>query len=98
MPRRGGAAHLAQVEGDEEPALFLAHVGLVSRLGVEGGREGTLALTHSLTTPPPASCTLAVLHIDEPRAHVFLGNGTGDDKLQGWYLGNGATHHMISRA
>jgi hypothetical protein len=37
------------------------------------------------------------LHLDEPRAHVFLGNGSSDDKIDGWYLDIGATHHMIGR-
>jgi hypothetical protein len=37
------------------------------------------------------------LHLDEPRAHVFLGNGSGGDKIDEWYLDTGATHHMIGR-
>jgi hypothetical protein len=36
-----------------------------------------------------------LLHLDEPRAHAFLGNGTSDDKIDDWYLDTGATHHMI---
>ena len=38
-----------------------------------------------------------MLHLDKPRAHDFLGNGTGDDKIDGWYLDIGATHHMTGR-
>jgi hypothetical protein len=30
-----------------------------------------------------------LLHLDEPRA-VFLGNGSGDDKIDGWGLDTGA--------
>ena len=40
--------------------------------------------------------TAAALHLDEPRAHVFLGNGSGD-KIDGWCLDTGATHHMTER-
>jgi hypothetical protein len=36
----------------------------------------------------------AHLHIDEPRAGVFLGDGSGGDKLKEWYLNSGATRHM----
>jgi len=36
----------------------------------------------------------ALLHLDESRAHVFLSNGSGGDKIDGWYLDTSATHHM----
>jgi hypothetical protein len=39
----------------------------------------------------------AHLHLDEPRAHAFLGKGADDDKIDGWYLDTGATHHMTGR-
>jgi hypothetical protein len=39
----------------------------------------------------------AHLHLDEPRAHTFLGKGADDDKIDGWYLNTNATHHMIGR-
>ena len=39
----------------------------------------------------------AELHLDEPRAHVFLSKGVADDKIYGWYLDTGATHHMTGR-
>ena len=38
-----------------------------------------------------------LLHLDEPRARVLLGNGSDDDKIDGWYLDSGATHHMTGR-
>jgi hypothetical protein len=41
------------------------------------------------------SAAIALLHLDEPWAHIFLGNGSGGDKIDGWYLDTGATHHMI---
>jgi hypothetical protein len=37
------------------------------------------------------------LGIEEPRARVFLNTDSGEDKLDGWYLDSGATHHMIGR-
>ena len=45
----------------------------------------------------PAGVAAALLHLDKPCAHVFLGNGSGDDKINGWYLNTGATHHMTGR-
>lgn len=39
----------------------------------------------------------ALLHLDEPRAHAFLGDGSSDDKIDGWFLDTGATHHMTGR-
>lgn len=33
---------------------------------------------------PPAASTAALLHLDEPRTHVFLGNGSKDDKIDDW--------------
>ena len=39
----------------------------------------------------------AELHLDEPRAHAFLGKGAADNKIDGWYLNTGATHHMTGR-
>jgi hypothetical protein len=47
-----------------------------------------------------ASASSAHLHLDEPRAHAFLGKGAvcaDDDKIDGWYLDTGATHHMTGR-
>jgi hypothetical protein len=38
--------------------------------------------------------TVALLHLDEPRTRVFLSNGFNDEKIDGWYLDTGATHHM----
>jgi hypothetical protein len=37
------------------------------------------------------------LHLDEPWAHVFLDNGSDGDKIDGWYLDTGATHHMTGQ-
>ena len=47
--------------------------------------------------PLSASAGSGHLHFDEPRAHPFLGKGADDDKIDGWYLDTGATHHMICR-
>jgi hypothetical protein len=47
--------------------------------------------------PLSGSAGSAELHLDELRAHAFLGKGAADDKIDGWYLNTGATHHMIGR-
>jgi hypothetical protein len=39
----------------------------------------------------------ADLDLNEPRARAFLNNGSGEDKLDGWYLDSDATHHMTGR-
>jgi len=39
----------------------------------------------------------ANLDIDEPWARAFLNISSGEDKLDGWYLDSGATHHMTGR-
>jgi len=39
----------------------------------------------------------ANLDIDEPRARAFLNTGSGEHKLDGWYLDSGASHHMTGR-
>jgi hypothetical protein len=38
------------------------------------------------------------LHLDDPRAHVFLGSGGDNEQIEGWYLDTGATSHMTGRA
>jgi hypothetical protein len=38
-----------------------------------------------------------LLHLDKQHSHVFLGNGSSNDKIDGWYLDTGATHHMTGR-
>ena len=53
--------------------------------------------TGASSRTPPAPAAAALLHLDEPRAHIFLGNGFGGDKIDGWYLDTGATHHMTGR-
>jgi hypothetical protein len=35
-----------------------------------------------------------LLHFDEPRAHAFLGNGTGNNKIDGSYLDTDTMYHM----
>lgn len=39
----------------------------------------------------------ALLHLNEPQAHTFLGSCSDGDKIDGWYLNTGATHHMTRR-
>jgi hypothetical protein len=60
--------------------------------------EPALLLAHaSIELSPAASATAALLHLDEPRAHTLLGDGSNNDKTDGWCLDIGATHHMTGR-
>jgi hypothetical protein len=60
--------------------------------------EPVLLLVHaSIELSPAASAVAALLHLDEPRAHVLLGDGSSSDKIDGWCLDIGATHHMTDR-
>jgi transposase InsO family protein len=57
--------------------------------------ESALLLAHaSIELSPAASAVAALLHLDEPRAHALLGNSSSSDKIDGWCLNTGATHHM----
>ena len=46
---------------------------------------------------PAAPSATTLLHLDEQRARVLLGNGSDDDRINGWYLDSGTTHHMTRR-
>jgi hypothetical protein len=60
--------------------------------------EPALLLAHtSIELSPAASAAAALRHLDEPRAHVLLGDGSSNDKTDGWCLDTGATHHKTSR-
>jgi hypothetical protein len=60
--------------------------------------ESALLLAHaSIKLSPATSAAAALLHLDELRAHTLLGDGSSNDKTDGWYLDTGATHHMTGR-
>jgi hypothetical protein len=60
--------------------------------------EPALLLVHtSIELSPVASVASALLHLDEPRAHALLSDGSSNDKTDGWCLDTGATHHMTGR-
>jgi hypothetical protein len=60
--------------------------------------EPALLLTHaSIELSLTASAAAALFHLDESRAHTLLGDGSSNDKTDGWCLDTGATHHMTSR-
>jgi hypothetical protein len=60
--------------------------------------EPALLLVHvSIELSLVASAVAALLHLNEPRAHALLGDGSSNDKTDGWCLDTGATHHMIGR-
>jgi len=46
---------------------------------------------------PAAPSATTLLHLDAPHARVLLGNGSDDDRIDGWYLDSGTTHHMTGR-
>ena len=73
----------AEEEGDHEPALFKVRVNAKPAPPLQSA------------SPNP---TLPHLHIDEPRAQVFLGTGSDNRKqIEGWYLDTSATNHMTER-
>ena len=75
-----------------QPRRGEAHVAQVEE------EEPTLLLAHaSVELPPAASPAAALLHIEEPKAHALLGDGSSNDKIDGWCLDTGATHHMTGR-
>jgi len=60
--------------------------------------EPALFMAHaSIELTPAAPAAAALLHLDEPKAHALLGDGSGGDKTDGWCLDTGATHHMTGR-
>jgi hypothetical protein len=60
--------------------------------------EPALLLAQASIKLSPAALTAAALvHLDEPRAHALLGDGSSNDKTDGWCLDIGATHHMTGR-
>jgi hypothetical protein len=75
-----------------QPRRGQAHVAQVEE------EEPALLLAHvSIELSPAASAATALLHLDEPRAHALLGDGSSNDKTGGWCLDTGATHHMTGR-
>ena len=74
-------------------------VGQAHVAQAQEGDEPALFFIHGSIEPhsSPAPSAAALLYLDEPRAHVFLGNGSGGDKINGWYLDTGTTHHMTGR-
>ena len=51
----------------------------------------------SIELPPAALAAAALLHLDVPKAHALLGDGSSNDKTNGWCLDTDATHHMTGR-
>jgi hypothetical protein len=75
-----------------QPRHGHAHIAQVEE------EEPTLLLAYtSIELSPAASVAVALLHLDEPRAHSLLGNGSSNDKTDWWCLDTDTTHHMTSR-
>jgi hypothetical protein len=75
-----------------QPRRGQAHVAQVEE------EEPALLLTHAIIELSPAeSAATAFLHLDEPRAHTLLCDGSNNDKTDGWCLDTGVTHHMTGQ-
>jgi len=72
-----------------QPRRSQAHVAQA-----EEEEAALLVAPASLELRPAASATATLLHLDEPRARASLGDGPSCDKIDGWVLDTGATHHM----
>jgi hypothetical protein len=60
--------------------------------------EPALLLAHTnIELSPAALAASALLHLDEPRAHALLGDGSNNDKTDGWCLDTDATHHITDQ-
>jgi hypothetical protein len=86
---------MAQAKEDGEPTLFLAHASPVLQPRGEERKGEARASPHSHSMLLLTSS--ALLHIDESHAQTFLSDGSDDDKLEGWYLYSGTTHHLTGR-
>ena len=86
------AATTASLAKDcRQPRRGQAHVA-------QAAEEPALFMAHaSIELPPAAPAAAALLHLDEPKAHALLGDGSGNDKTDGWCLDTGTTHHMTGR-
>jgi hypothetical protein len=77
-------ANLTQAEEDDELALLMTMVEEV---------EDALVPLHTVKS---ALEEQQLVHLDEAKAHAFLGTSSSDDDhLEGWYLDTGTTNHIM---
>jgi hypothetical protein len=76
--------NLTQAKEDDELALLMAMVD-----------DAVKPIPSEVVEPPPEQQQL--VHLDETKAHAFLGTSSSDDdRLEGWYLDTSATNHMTA--
>ncbi|XP_066320127.1 uncharacterized protein [Miscanthus floridulus] len=73
-----------------DATLFLVHGCIELQQDIGEGVKGP-------SFPLSRSAGSAELHLDEPCTYAFLDKGAANDKIDGWYLDTGATHHMTGR-
>jgi hypothetical protein len=73
-----------------QPRRGQAHIAQVEE-------EPALLLAHTSIELSPAASAAAALHLDEPRAHALLDDGSSNDKTDRWCLDTDATHHITGR-
>jgi hypothetical protein len=96
-PTRDGACHNYGKLGHWAKECRQSRCGQAHVAQVEE-EEPALLLAHaSIELSPAASTAVALIHLDELRAHALLSDGSSSDKTDGWCLDTGATHHMTGR-
>jgi hypothetical protein len=94
---RDGACHNYGKLGHWAKECRLPRRGQTHVTQVEEEEPSLLLANASIELSLAASAAAAFLHLDEPRAHALLGDGSNNDKTDGWCLDTGVTHHMTGR-
>jgi hypothetical protein len=99
----GGKLHLTReqweaCQGDGKKGESPPSTGGQAHIAQVEEEEPALLVAHtSIELSPVASAAAALLHLNEPRAHALLSDGSSSDKTDAWCLDTSATHHMAGR-